>query len=258
MLPRRRLGDQPGTRRPRCRRRRRRARRRRVLHTSSSNAQRDAVELRPEERVLGPHGGVGPAEQGAGGGGVDRELEARAAERRVVGRDACSSPSGLPVLWSVTTSVPSGSSSTRSICPRNAIVRPSGSASSTRLVVAEVAARTAGPCGRPSRGGRSASQRVELRPAARPAVVDPERRPGPVRPAAGARRPTSAPASLQGGGVLVGPARRARGGERAVEHRALQAVDGVVDGRAAVERAQRLDVGRARRSGGRRGRSCTK
>ena len=37
-----------------------------------------------EEGVLGSHRGVRPVEQGAGGGGVDGELEAGAPDRRVV------------------------------------------------------------------------------------------------------------------------------------------------------------------------------
>ena len=121
-----------------------------------------------EERVLGAHRGVRPAEQRAGGGGVDGSWKRVAAERRVVGATACSSPSGLPVLWSVTTSVPSGSSSTRSIWPRKRDRPAVGERQLDALVVAEVAARTADRAAVPVLRGRTPAT-GRARPAARPA-----------------------------------------------------------------------------------------
>ena len=88
-------------------------------HTSSSNADGDALERRLGRTCTRPRPARPAAERRPGP--PRRRPGAGSAVPPSVGSsaDSFSRPSALPVLWSVTTSVPSGSSSTRSIEPVN-------------------------------------------------------------------------------------------------------------------------------------------
>ena len=63
--------------------------RRPALQTSSSSVSATRWNVGLKKVYSARTGASGRPSSGTGGGGVDRELEARAAERRVVGRDAC-------------------------------------------------------------------------------------------------------------------------------------------------------------------------
>ena len=88
------------------------------------------------------------------------------------------------------------------------------------------------------------------------AVVDPERGAARAPGVARARRRPPAPACCRAASVHGAPAVRARLRQLAVEDGAVQPVDGVVERRAPVERAELLDRRPAPRSAGRRARTA--
>ena len=197
------------------------------------------VELRPEVGVPGEHRGVGATGQRSCRGAVHRQLEAPAADRRILRRDLAELV-GLARLV-----VGDGERAVGQLVDAVdlALEADGPTVGEDQLdppVLAELLlGRQQRPPGPP--GAVVPQPRVEGAEHLRPRV-DPERRaPG---PAGSVQRIGHLLAgTLQDGGMLVGPAARSGRRHGPVEHRPVQAVDGVVDGRAAVERAQRLDVG---------------
>ena len=209
--------------------------------TSSSSASSTRVELRPEERVLGAHRRLGQPERAL-------------APRR---RRPAAGTAGRPSVGS--------SAETRAELVRLArlVVGDDERAVGQLVDAIDLAAEADAPAvGEHQLDALVVAERLlgrqHLAPGPADAVerqprveggqqlgpgVDPVRRPAGA-PGAWRASATSAPARCRARGVLVGPARRPRLGERAGEHGVVEPVDGVVDGGAAVERAERLDVRR--------------